>query len=108
MLQLADFLFVRRNWLRDQRRIQNTFSNIKRLQTPVWITSFVEGTRFSPIKLREVGLFNSSIKERDADRTIICSVKHLKRNVDLQSCVTCFYHAPRALLHASMHFDFLM
>lgn len=57
MLQLADFLFVRRNWLRDQRRIQNTFSNIKRLQTPVWITSFVEGTRFSPIKLREVGLF---------------------------------------------------
>lgn len=60
IMQLADFLFVRRNWLRDQRRIQNTFSNIKRLQTPVWITSFVEGTRFSPIKLREVGLFQAS------------------------------------------------
>ncbi|KAG2225738.1 hypothetical protein INT45_011406 [Circinella minor] len=50
---LADFLFVRRDWMRDQRKIEATFSNIKRLKTPVWIMSFAEGTRFTHQKLKE-------------------------------------------------------
>ncbi|KAJ8653165.1 hypothetical protein O0I10_011214 [Lichtheimia ornata] len=81
---LADFLFVRRNWLRDQRRIQNTFSNIKRLQTPVWITSFVEGTRFSPIKLRECQAF-----EKERGFTIMCNVL-LPRTKGFVTCINAF------------------
>ncbi|KAI7886082.1 acyltransferase-domain-containing protein [Lichtheimia hyalospora FSU 10163] len=81
---LADFLFVRRNWLRDQRRIQNTFSNIKRLQTPVWITSFVEGTRFSPVKLRECQAF-----EKERGFTIMCNVL-LPRTKGFVTCINAF------------------
>ena len=40
--------------MRDQRKIEATFSNIKRLRTPVWIMSFAEGTRFTHQKLKEV------------------------------------------------------
>ncbi|KAI7856814.1 acyltransferase-domain-containing protein [Circinella umbellata] len=54
---LADFLFVRRDWMRDQRKIEATFSNIKRLKTPVWIMSFAEGTRFTHQKLKESQLY---------------------------------------------------
>ncbi|KAI8138966.1 acyltransferase-domain-containing protein [Fennellomyces sp. T-0311] len=56
---LADFLFVRRDWTRDQRRIERTFASIKRLHTPVWIMSFAEGTRFTHQKLKECQMYAS-------------------------------------------------
>ncbi|KAI8376511.1 acyltransferase-domain-containing protein [Radiomyces spectabilis] len=55
---LAGFLFVKRNWLQDQRKIQKTFDGIKKLQTPAWIINYVEGSRFTPQKLQECQEFS--------------------------------------------------
>jgi 1-acyl-sn-glycerol-3-phosphate acyltransferase len=46
-----DCLFVKRNWDADRSRIEATFSKFKRDQIPIWLISFVEGTRAKPEKI---------------------------------------------------------
>ncbi|KAI7906135.1 uncharacterized protein BX663DRAFT_498951 [Cokeromyces recurvatus] len=48
---LAGFVFVRRNWTQDQKKIDATFKTIRRLQTPAWIINYVEGSRVTLRKL---------------------------------------------------------
>lgn len=43
-----------RNWERDQRRISKVFELYRTLRYPVWLISFVEGSRFSSEKVRSV------------------------------------------------------
>ncbi len=47
-----DCLFLKRNWLKDQGSITRVFSNLTKFEVPCWIMSFVEGTRFSPKKIK--------------------------------------------------------
>ncbi|OAD71325.1 hypothetical protein PHYBLDRAFT_170692 [Phycomyces blakesleeanus NRRL 1555(-)] len=58
---LAGFVFVRRNWTKDQKKIKKSFSKIKRMKTPVWIISYLEGSRFTTEKMIECQAFS---KER--------------------------------------------
>jgi len=51
-LMLHGHLIMQRNWLKDERTIQQTFARIHRLQLPVWIVSFLEGTRMNANKLK--------------------------------------------------------
>lgn len=44
-------LFVRRDWAADREMIGRTFATIVRERIPLWLVSFVEGTRFSKEKL---------------------------------------------------------
>lgn len=46
-----DCLFVKRNWTADKKNIDAVFANILKNDIPVWIISFVEGTRIRPSKL---------------------------------------------------------
>ncbi len=46
-----DCLFIKRNWTADKDLIRRVFKRIKRDRVPVWITSFLEGTRMRPHKL---------------------------------------------------------
>jgi len=46
-----DCLFVKRNWTSDQGYITGMFEKILRHKVPVWVISFVEGTRGRPAKL---------------------------------------------------------
>ncbi|CAO0791885.1 unnamed protein product [Mucor circinelloides] len=55
---LAGFIYVRRNWTQDQKKIQATFSTMKRLETPAWIINYVEGSRITPKKLLEAQNFS--------------------------------------------------
>ena len=55
---LAGFIFVRRNWMQDQHRISATFAKLNRLQAPIWVMSFVEGSRLNATKLREAQIFS--------------------------------------------------
>ena len=48
-----DCLFVKRNWLSDKDSILNTFAVIKEFRVPIWLVSFLEGTRFTPVKLEK-------------------------------------------------------
>ncbi len=44
-------VMVSRNWTRDQTTLEQTFGGIKRYRYPIWLISFVEGTRMTPKKL---------------------------------------------------------
>lgn len=50
-MTFLDCLFVRRDWAADRRRIEAVFSKLLRANVPVWLVSFVEGTRLSATKL---------------------------------------------------------
>ncbi|KAI9016310.1 hypothetical protein CLU79DRAFT_805413 [Phycomyces nitens] len=56
---LAGFVFVRRNWTKDQKKIKKSFSKIKRMNTPVWIISYLEGSRFTTQKMIESQQFSN-------------------------------------------------
>ena len=48
-----DCLFVRRDWTRDQAMIKRVFENISKYRIPLWLLTFVEGTRAKPEKIRQ-------------------------------------------------------
>ena len=48
-----DCIFVRRDWTADKASIRNTFRRITQNQVPLWLLSFVEGTRLTPEKLKQ-------------------------------------------------------
>ncbi len=50
-MQFLDCIFVKRDWLADKRRILGTFEKFLRFKIPIWLITFVEGTRITPEKL---------------------------------------------------------
>ena len=46
-----DCIFVKRNWEADKGKIESQFGKFRRDQIPVWLISFVEGTRITEPKL---------------------------------------------------------
>ena len=50
-MQFIDCPFIHRDWTADRDRIRKTFSKIVDQKIPLWLVSFVEGTRVTPEKL---------------------------------------------------------
>ena len=50
-MQFLDCLFIKRDWTADRGAIQSVFEKILAHRIPIWIISFVEGTRLTPEKL---------------------------------------------------------
>lgn len=48
-----DCLFIKRNWTDDRNYILRVFDRILRYSVPIWLVSFVEGTRLRPAKLAQ-------------------------------------------------------
>ncbi len=48
-----DCLFIKRNWTLDRDYIHRVFENILKYQVPVWLMTFVEGTRITPLLLAD-------------------------------------------------------
>ncbi|KAF9975099.1 hypothetical protein BGZ73_001360 [Actinomortierella ambigua] len=48
---IMGMLFINRNWQQDQVKINRMFGRILDIQAPVWIASFLEGSRLTPAKL---------------------------------------------------------
>ncbi|MCX6131402.1 MAG: 1-acyl-sn-glycerol-3-phosphate acyltransferase [Proteobacteria bacterium] len=46
-----DFVFLKRRWMSDRRRIKANFERIHKENRPLWLNIFPEGTRFSSRKL---------------------------------------------------------
>ena len=46
-----DCIFVKRNWASDRAYIESIFDKFLRYKIPIWVISFVEGTRMRPKKL---------------------------------------------------------
>lgn len=49
-LLLMNMIMVTRNWMRDQTELYRVFSPIRHLKLPIWLITYVEGTRFTPQK----------------------------------------------------------
>ncbi|TPX49201.1 1-acylglycerol-3-phosphate O-acyltransferase [Synchytrium endobioticum] len=49
--------FMKRNWASDASRIEKVFSTIKDLKLPVWLISYLEGTRYTEAKAAESKAF---------------------------------------------------
>jgi 1-acyl-sn-glycerol-3-phosphate acyltransferase len=50
-MQFINCPFVRRNWTADRKRIDKTFETLVREEIPLWMVSFVEGTRATREKI---------------------------------------------------------
>lgn len=50
-------IFLRRNWDTDSNNVEKSFKNIKDIKQPLYLISFLEGTRFTPSKLEEARKF---------------------------------------------------
>jgi 1-acyl-sn-glycerol-3-phosphate acyltransferase len=46
-----DCIFVKRNWTADRDSVEKTFAKINRHNIPIWLVSFLEGTRLTAKKL---------------------------------------------------------
>lgn len=56
-MAFLDCLFVRRDWTADRKRIESTFRRLIGGKVPVWLVSFVEGTRLDARKLAQARRF---------------------------------------------------
>ncbi|MCD4749352.1 MAG: lysophospholipid acyltransferase family protein [Thermoanaerobaculales bacterium] len=52
-MQFIDCVFVKRNWTADRDHIRSTFSHLVDNKVPVWLVSFVEGTRSTLAKIEK-------------------------------------------------------
>eukprot|EP01027_Heterolobosea_sp_BB2_P009591 GEZU01014123.1.p1 GENE.GEZU01014123.1~~GEZU01014123.1.p1 ORF type:complete len:327 (+),score=111.06 GEZU01014123.1:75-1055(+) len=52
-IYLMGMIMIKRDWLRDQKRIEAAFANIKQNRVPVWLISFLEGSRLTQKKLEK-------------------------------------------------------
>ncbi len=52
-MRVLECLFVKRDWLADKRRILATFETFLKYRIPIWLITFVEGTRLTPAKLEK-------------------------------------------------------
>jgi len=50
-------IFVKRDWTSDKKKIEKTFSQIKKLTSHVWIISYLEGSRITPEKIKAVSIY---------------------------------------------------
>ncbi|KAG9062396.1 hypothetical protein KI688_005311 [Linnemannia hyalina] len=48
---IMGMLFINRNWAQDQIKINKMFARILDIEAPVWVASFLEGSRLTPSKL---------------------------------------------------------
>ncbi len=72
-----NFVFLSRNWLKDSRTIQQTFSNIKQWRR-FWMCLFAEGTRITPKKLLESQEFARERNMRPLQHVLQPRVKGLR------------------------------
>ncbi len=52
-LRFLDCLFVKRDWTADRQRIEAVFAKLRGAKVPVWLVSFVEGTRLTAARLAQ-------------------------------------------------------
>ncbi|OIW21111.1 hypothetical protein TanjilG_29760 [Lupinus angustifolius] len=47
----SDYLFLERNWAKDEAALKSGFQQLNQIPVPFWLALFVEGTRFTHTKL---------------------------------------------------------
>jgi 1-acyl-sn-glycerol-3-phosphate acyltransferase len=93
-----DCVFVDRNWTTDAENITRVFARLRRDRVPLWLVSFVEGTRLSPAKLeasrtfaRERGLRPPEHVQVPRTKGFAATVTGLRDHVDAVYDITLGY-----------------
>ena len=93
-----DCLFVKRNWTADRDSVERTFARLNGDKVPVWLVSFVEGTRITPVKLaasreyaRSNGLTPPEHTLVPRSKGFVASVQGLRDSLDAVYDVTIGY-----------------
>uniref|UniRef100_A0A7N0ZSL2 1-acylglycerol-3-phosphate O-acyltransferase n=1 Tax=Kalanchoe fedtschenkoi TaxID=63787 RepID=A0A7N0ZSL2_KALFE len=56
----SEYLFLERSWAKDEKTIKSGLQRLRDYPLPFWLALFVEGTRFTPAKLRAAQEYASS------------------------------------------------
>lgn len=103
-----DCIFVKRNWAQDQAQIDRLFGKFKRDEIPLFLVSFLEGTRLTQDKQAKAREFakdrNLPVPEHTlVPRTkgFVASVGGLREHLDAVYDLTIGYHADPAPTLAS-------
>ncbi|PSR90200.1 1-acyl-sn-glycerol-3-phosphate acyltransferase [Actinidia chinensis var. chinensis] len=56
----SDYVFLERNWAKDEETLKSGFLHLKNFPQPFWLALFVEGTRFTQAKLLAAQEFAAS------------------------------------------------
>ena len=93
-----DCLFVERRWTDDQDKIAQTFHQLVSERIPLWLITFVEGTRISPEKVSAAQAYAHDQGLRPPDHVLIprtkgfvASVQGLRDHIDAVYDVTIGY-----------------
>jgi 1-acyl-sn-glycerol-3-phosphate acyltransferase len=97
-LHFLDALFVKRDWNLDRDMIDRTFEKFIRLRIPIWLISFVEGTRITPEKLHRSQEFQRTLGVTPFRHVLyprtkgfVASVQGLRAHLDAVYDVTLAY-----------------
>ncbi|CAJ1955636.1 unnamed protein product [Sphenostylis stenocarpa] len=56
----AEYIFLERNWTKDEISLKSGFKHLEHMPLPFWLALFVEGTRFTQTKLLQAQEFAAS------------------------------------------------
>lgn len=70
-----DCIFVKRNWTADRDSVERTFAKVKQDDIPIWLVSFLEGTRITPEKLEASQRYMASLDLPPTSRVMIPRTK---------------------------------
>jgi 1-acyl-sn-glycerol-3-phosphate acyltransferase len=91
-------VFVKREWTRDRKSIEQAFANIKKIRMPVWLIMFAEGTRFKEKKRAGAEAYGRQIERQPLEHVLwprtkgfLAAVIGLGRHLDAIYDVTIGY-----------------
>lgn len=103
-MYLAGFIFLKRNWAKDQRHINATFDTLVKNRLPVHLISYLEGTRVNKKKIAESHEYAAKNNLPKLDYTLLprskgfaASVKGLRRSHinHVYDLTIAYYHQKR-------------
>jgi len=74
-MSFLDCLFVERTWLADKTSIERTFARLVTHRVPLWLVSFVEGTRLTPAKLQRAVEYARSVQMQPLRHLLVPRIK---------------------------------
>ncbi|MBL0312753.1 MAG: acyltransferase [Holophagaceae bacterium] len=96
-----DCIFVKRNWTADRGSVEKTFAKVKKEDIPIWLVSFLEGTRLTPKKLEASQSYMASLDLAPTHHVMfprtkgfVASVRGLGDHIQAIYDVTIVYEGP--------------
>lgn len=97
-MQFLDCLFIDRDWASDREKIRRTFARLVDDEVPVYLVSFVEGTRLTLPKLEAAQLYARQNGLREPRQTLVprskgfaASIAGLRNHIDAVYDLTIAY-----------------